>query len=132
MPAVLSKPSYGIPMGWKEGGNDGGDFHVWIEDSKGNVIFDPHFIEYEGMCVMHGCDPNQPVRHPWKDQTFWFNEKVPHEMEKLELYRTPKPFCCNYNCWAHMIYEKPKDAKIVVGSLGWRKTKKVEAWWEYG
>ena len=51
MPAVLSKFYYEPELtGYKVGGTDEGDYHIWVENEQGEVVFDPVFNEYEYIC----------------------------------------------------------------------------------
>jgi hypothetical protein len=78
---VLSKMYYDSPSGWIEGGTTGvGDFHCWIEDGNGKVIYDPYFGEYEFICKIQHCDVKSPVYKIWPNQKKWLNEKKPQRI----------------------------------------------------
>jgi hypothetical protein len=138
---VLSKMYYDSPSGWIEGGTTGvGDFHCWIEDGNGKVIYDPYFGEYEFICKIQHCDVKSPVYKIWPNQMKWLNEKKPQRIWLLpEFVEKPQYSYCNYNCWAYMTnkYGKQFTPELVqrhmkIGSLGWRYPGRCDAHWEYG
>jgi hypothetical protein len=90
------KPTYSnpVPSGWTEGGTmpGGGDFHCWVENDAGTVVFDPHFSSYNMVCDLRGLDINKPVYKTWPNQTKWVKKKGKDQQLWLALLhnKTPK------------------------------------------
>jgi hypothetical protein len=120
---------------------DKNDFHCWVEDKNGKVVFDPDFKEYELVRKLRGCwDNPKKFYSPFgeeKEKYFW-NKLKPKMREKIEFlkanglkgkwvntfYQTPLHGYCNLNCSAFVIKNKGKGYKIRVGSMGWLKDPK--------
>jgi|9_EtaG_2_1085328.scaffolds.fasta_scaffold02105_10 hypothetical protein len=119
------------------------DFHCWVEDKEGHVVFDPYFDEYDEIRKIRGCDQTMTVmcRKAFgedKEKYFWdklktrMTEKIKYYKDNnvfgrswvKEFYDCPKFGYCNFNCSAFLIKNKGKGYKIRVGSAGWLKDKK--------
>ena len=118
------------------------DFHCWVEDKEGHVVFDPWFDEYDHIRKIRGCEPKltfscRKAFGEDKEKYFW-NKLKPRMTEKIkyykdnnvfgrswvkEFYECPKFGYCNFNCSAFVIKNKGKGYKIRVGSMGWLKNK---------
>lgn len=151
MPSVLSKPlqiGWGhrtIPKGATEGGTASGDFHFWIEDMEGNVVFDPVFSHYKMVCNMRNLDINKPHRFAWNNQHRWCKHyDLPSDIKAVNTKKgrkvcrnaKPMPLNCRGNCIAHFVsHLRGDDSKYIIriGSMGWEsKTNANKIWWEFG
>jgi hypothetical protein len=148
MSSVLSKERHmntKVPKGATEGGTNSGDFHCWIEDMNGNIVFDPVFDCYKMICKLHGLDINKPKYYAWNNQHEWCKKyDIPEDIKQVNDERgrkilrsvKPMPLGCRGNCIAHFVaHLKADDSKYIIriGSMGWvykKNPKKV--WWEYG
>lgn len=112
------------------------DFHCWVEDKDGEVVFDPEFPEYQAIKKIKNCIPDSPNYHNAFDEDTekWFWGKLKGTMtDKIQLYKSqnikwvkefyerPKFGHCNLNCSAFLIKNKGKGYRIRVGSMGWLK-----------
>ena len=95
---ALSKPmkeifSVPVPRGWVEGGTvpGGGDFHCWVENDAGTVVYDPHFSCYENICDIRGLDINKPVYQVWPNQEKWIKRTCPYQLKWIELVKGKNP-----------------------------------------
>ena len=139
MPSVLSKPYY-EEVGWKEGGGNEGDFHIWLEDDAGRVAFDPqNFSYYQHVCDFHGLDIKKPCRHAWGNQAKWLKEKEFNSLNEADtryivadMFCTPQERHCRNNAIAYMVNNPEKNLKAVVGSMGWKRKNGGGVWWEFG
>jgi len=130
---------------------DRDDFHCWVEDAQGKVVFDAEdFFELEHIKMIRRCigdsirvpflDQPTAVRHAissavakqrqsdkfgiaWKDR--WFNTE--HHGEQIYQFGM-----CNINCLHFLRLNKGKGYKMVVGAKGWRTQPYGEAWFEWG
>lgn len=139
MPAVLSKFYYEPELtGYKVGGTDEGDYHIWVENEQGEVVFDPAFNEYEFICRVRGADISKPVRHKWGNQKSWLDKKSFTYLSEgntrqiiADMFSDPRYQHCRNNAIAYL-YNKGKEGdKAVIGSMGWQ-TISGDYWWEFG
>ena len=134
-----------IPDGVKEGGNFSGDFHCWIENMDGKVVFDPVFRHYKEICKMRGLDIKKPHRFAWNNQDKWcryFTMSQDIKECKTEPVRSairhipPQPLCCRGNSINYFVsHLRADDSKYIIriGSMGWEsKRDPNKIWWEYG
>jgi len=126
------------------------DFHCWVEDAQGKVVFDAEdFFELENIKMIRGCvgdsirvpflEQKVALRHviasavekqrqsdkygiPWEHR--WFNQE--HNGEQIYQFGM-----CNINCLHFLKHNKNQGYKMVVGAKGWR-TQDGEAWFEWG
>ena len=125
---------------------DNGAFHMWLEvDGK---PLDPEFPEYEGLCKMPNCDPEQRVYHKWskEKQAEKLRNLIPGIMKVIKdncdinglskkemmavLALNPQFRCCPMNTWC-LKHFKP-DGEICIGNMGFRsKDDPDRIWWEY-
>ncbi len=141
MPPLMSKPKYSTPSGYTVGGTKDGDYHIWVEDMNGKVVFDPTFPEHEFIQMVHNLDKNCPVYYEWPNQKKWFKNFKQLEVIKAmrdtgfgmcDFYDAPVYLCCPQNCTAFMHHNRNKRYRMVIGSMGWRKQHQEAAWWEWG
>lgn len=112
------------------------DFHCWVEDKDGEVVFDPEFKEYQAIKQVKNCMEDSPHFYNafGEDAEKWFWGKLKGTMtDKIQLYKSqnikwvkefyqrPKFGHCNLNCSAFLIKNKGKGYRIRVGSMGWLK-----------
>jgi hypothetical protein len=126
----------------------GGDFHCWVEDRGGEVVFDPAFIQYEMTRVTrHAMGRHLLV--PWNDdyeREVWsaFQTKLKRQMAEVrrrgwknrdwwEHHKNPSFRDCPVNVSVFMRKEENKGQgfRIRVGSSGWEK-EDGSVWWEFG
>jgi hypothetical protein len=95
---ALSKPmnttySVPVPRGWVEGGTmpGGGDFHCWVENDAGTVVYDPSFSAYNMVCDIRGLDINKPVYKAWSKQKKWVQKKCGDQQLWLALLHGKDP-----------------------------------------
>jgi hypothetical protein len=94
---ALSKPmkpnySVSVPKGWVEGGSVGPtDFHCWVENDAGTVVYDPSFAAYNMICDMRGLDINKPVYKAWPNQQKWVKKRCKHQQLWLALLHGKDP-----------------------------------------
>ena len=120
-------------MGAVEGGMNRNDFHCWVEDKLGNVIFDPqNFSAYHDICRINKCDITKPVYHKWEDQEKYLKQHQVKMINIKDFYKRPKPLMCNYNAYAWAKHSGAEDPVVVIGSMGWLKNNGRGAWWEFG
>ena len=113
-------------------------FHAWVEDSDGNVVFDPEFPRYKMIKMIHGCDPNEPMcRHRYQQQSECVEILMKDAIQKLIKLSNVgiKPSYnfqqCSHNCYYFMKKNKGKNYNVVVGAAGWKK-KNGDIWFEWG
>tara|TARA_Y100001972_G_C7426420_1_gene219950 strand:+ start:78 stop:506 length:429 start_codon:yes stop_codon:yes gene_type:complete len=141
--SVLSKFEYKSKYpSYKEGGNFAGDYHAWVEDMTGKVVFDPVFQHYEGVCNMRGLDINKVRRKKWDNQEKHMKQRDFHDVFHLamigndldDFYISPKPLHCRNNSIAWLSYQpesKKNKYRVVIGSMGWEDSD-GDVWWEFG
>mgnify|MGYP003655965235 FL=1 len=133
---------------------DAGDFHVWCENKKGEVIGDKDFFEYkmirgmrnlEGEMIYKRWTPEREEQH-WKRCQFRIKYQMKRYKENKALYGIKTSFWgefknggqfgqCPYNACQYLKEQKKagnNDVRICVGSMGWQKTDGSGIFWEYG
>ena len=132
------------PSGWKIGGTNNGDFHVWVEDEQGN-IYDPSFEEHDFICRINNLNIKNPIYRSWGNQEYWFSNiyhkdyKDLIKIDKKEMKQVlrnhshtfakcPENSIRNY-CKLKLMGKKPR---IVIGSMGWMKEDNISGHWEWG
>ncbi len=131
-----AKPVY---TGWTEGGKDAGDYHIWVEDKHGKVVFDPVFEEYRFICKIRNANINKPVRVAWNNQAKWLDDKNWSQQANDNAFRCiisnmfeqPRYQHCRSNAIAYMVNRGKEGDRVVIGSAGWKKGN-GEVWWEFG
>ena len=99
------------------------DGHFWVE--RDGKIIDPHFMEYDLICQIRGCNSNdkQYIKAPFITQFI------------LSIV------CKNLNhkqigfgyCYKNAIEEiKKNGGTLCFGSMGFKNKLKSGYWWEYG
>ena len=122
-------------------------FHAWVEDSEGKVIFDPQFSDYIYKKHMHDCDVDTPmVYHRFDNQEgcvdivmrgavrrslFFAEMKCIADGVPTNAGRLIRPGFCNLNCFNFMRGKQGSGYKVVVGAAGWRQ-KNGNIWFEWG
>ena len=96
---ALSKPikpnySVSVPKGWEEGGTMYNDFHCWVENDAGTVVYDPSFDRYNWICETRGLDVNKPVYKAWPNQTKWIKKHCGPQTRDLKLFHNKSPEKC--------------------------------------
>ena len=124
----------------------GDDFHCWVEDKNGEVVFDPDFVEYELTQVIRNAmgpkhylkwndefqqDCWSRIQTHMKTQMAYIRKKGGKNRDFWGSYAKPKVHCCPANCVTFMKKNKGKEFKIVLGSMGWEKPD-GSVWWEWG
>ena len=139
MAPIHSQYYYATPSGWTEGGCVGeGDYHVWVANKDGEVVYDPMFHEYNAICNFRGLDIDAPVYQIWPNQKKWYKEKVKKYVGYLDSqmirrkYKNPQPLECPTNAYSWLQFNKGKGYRLVVGSMGWRFVGECRAHWEFG
>ena len=102
------------------------DYHAWVEDDDGTILFDPQFPEEQ-----HGAPMNmlmdQPQYIKWdeveqkKQKYFMVNQKNFVETcrnDLPQLYKNPQYLRCFWNASAYVEYAK--RGKMVIGSKGYK------------
>ena len=122
-----------------------GEFHTWIEDKQGNIVFDPHFFEYDLMKECRGIEKDaKRVHYKFTNQDncvkIAMRRAIERAIEVDGLFGTgrdnyfwePRHGFCNLNCYNHMkrVNGKEKGYKVVVGAMGWEEDGSVHV--EYG
>jgi hypothetical protein len=129
----------------KRGGED--DYHVWVIDKHGEVIFDPYFKEYDMTRDIRCCGGMTHYKE-WSQEyqgEFWKRTQIKIKKTMADCRKqggTNKGFWrmaeepsygrCPINSASFMRRNKGKDYRIVIGSMGWSKDDKTGIFWEYG
>lgn len=102
------------------------DYHAWVEDDDGTILFDPQFPEEQLGAPMNML-MDQPQYIKWdeleqkKQKDFMVNHKdfVETLRDSLpELYKNPQHLRCFWNALAYVKYAK--RGKMVIGSKGYK------------
>ena len=103
-------------------------YHTWVEDSLGNIVFDPNFAEDNFIKTCNGCSQDAPkCQHRYGQQNecveFCMKQAITKAVQFAgigfpEMYRHG---FCNLNCFYFLRKNKGKDYKMVVGASGWVK-----------
>ena len=122
------------------------DAHMWLENADGEVVFDPHFIQYDIIKRVQNLKGEKKYKA-------WIGKKRGVALNKIQEINTAKikalpsigwtkkqfweHFSKNPhfgNCFnnATAYWKKNQHLKIVIGSMGWEKTNGDGVWWEYG
>jgi len=137
--AILSKFLGAKPLGVVEGN----DYHIWIENNEGEVVYDPPMEKsgfYETICKIRDCDIKKPYYYEWSNQKKHLDEQYVDEMineniyhsDLNEFYKRPQPRYCRSNAIGYYINQTSQDnLRIVIGSFGWEK-RDGTIWWEFG
>jgi len=123
------------------------DFHAWIEDKDGKVIYDPHFPQYDYKKKIRGlygepqykaytgekaralCMRNrQAVKNILKAQKKGHGISAKQVWE--QQYEHPIYGYCSFNAVAYL--KKHPDVIYKVGSMGWKRKADDRVFWEYG
>jgi len=141
--SVLSKFEYKSKYPpYKEGGNDAGDYHAWVEDMTGKVVFDPVLETYEFICNIRGLNINKVRRKKWDNQDKHMKQRDFDKIFHLamignyldDFYICPKPGHCRTNSIAWLSNQpesKRNKYRVVIGSMGWEDSS-GDVFWEYG
>ena len=115
-----------------------GNFHAWVVDTRGNVVFDPDFDAYRMTKMLNGIDEDAPlVRHPFTDQKTCVNLVMKNAVVRalrfaeMGIDGLVRPNFCSLNCHYFMRANKGKGYRVVVGAAGWQKDD-GEIWFEWG
>jgi len=123
------------------------DFHAWIEDKEGNVIFDPHFPEYDEIKKLQGLygEPQYKAYTGEKARSLKMRcrasakkilktQKKHYKMTAAQVweqqYHHPVYGYCNFNAIAYL--KKHPDSVFKVGSMGWKRKCDDRVFWEFG
>jgi hypothetical protein len=117
--------------------------HFWIENDKGEVIFDPLFHEYRFVCMVHKCDIKKPVYYEASKerQREAMQEHILPTMKDIFKYGvedwiedfgylTPEHNHCAMNVIIEKVVNKNKG-HIKYGNMGWRKLDGSGDWLEF-
>mgnify|MGYP006444751061 CR=1 FL=1 len=107
------------------------DYHAWIEDDDGNVIYDPEFIDEVRKMIPTPIDIqfDKPVYEKWNESEqrklkTWLlssdglREKYEDKEYVNTFYDTPKFAMCFWNATAY-VYKHQKGT-VVFGSKGYK------------
>lgn len=127
--------------------HDNGSFHMWLEDEDGTII-DPHFPQYDKLCKMPACDPQQKVYVKWSEEQIaeklrnlipWIMETirgnaerngVPKELIIATIATSPQFRGCPVNAWCMKVLRP--ELKVCIGNMGFRSIEhRDKIWWEY-
>jgi hypothetical protein len=111
---------------------DTDDYHAWVEDDDGNIIYDPRFVdELKKKCAFPlDIDFNKPVNKKWNESERkkvkeWLlsYDKIRREYEDEEyvintFYDNPQHLRCFWNATAYVY--KHKTGNVVFGSAGFQ------------
>ena len=126
----------------------GEDYHTWVVDKHGKVVYDPYFKDYDLVRKVQDCWGKQR-RQEWDgvyQKMVWqdVQRRAKGEMREIKkqggtaaqlwaFRETEKPFHCSTNCMCFK--KKPenqgKGYRIAIGSMGWEKAD-GSVHWEYG
>ena len=106
------------------------DYHAWVEDDDGNVIYDPEFIDKLSIGTPIDIQFDKPVYEKWNESErrkvkTWFlsYDETREKYEDKEyvvstFYDTPKYKMCLWNATAY-VYKHQKGT-VVFGSKGYK------------
>ena len=128
------------------------DFHAWVEDSDGKVVFDAEdFFELWNIMAVRRCR-GKSILIPFQDQAVAVREsylKAVKKQQESDDYGIPfadrwfnqtnrsdgsivyQFGMCNINSLHFLKNNKGKGYKMVVGAKGW-KTCDGDCWFEWG
>jgi len=123
------------------------DFHAWIEDKDGKVIYDPHFPRYDKIKKLRGLygDPQYKAYTGEKARALCMRNrqsviriikaqknayKITAKQVWEQQYQHPTVGFCNFNAIAYL--KKHPEAKYKVGSMGWKRKCDDRVFWEFG
>ena len=121
-----------------------GDFHAWVEDQFGRVVFDPDFPEHQLINQKHHTT-QEKFYHAWRggdqpEQKDAFDIVLKNTIGDLvslakvfgaQSYFEPMFGRCNFNSYQFLKHNKDKGYKMVIGSMGWVR-KDTSIWFEWG
>jgi len=125
------------------------DFHCWVENANGKVVFDPDFPEYQMIRNIRGCTKEQHHKgFPMKYQKILWNKKKKEIKTNMKLHSRfgvnrditpclkmfglePRYAYCHYNASGYVANHRGEGLKIVIGSMGWTQ-KSGGVFWEFG
>ena len=114
-----------------------GDFHAWVENDKGDIIYDPSFRDYVTIIRFHGTTAKRVYVKWTKEEQI---KQLKHLMRTHgecflmvksnpeDLIKNPIFGQCIFNALA---YKTINGGKVVIGSMGFRRAD-GNVWWEYG
>ena len=112
-------------------------FHCWVEDARGNVVFDPEFPIYSCVRWCRGCDKDADrCYYKYKRQEECLKIEMKTAIQKSIIldkqgYDDYLPDMCSVNCLRFMRKNQGKNYKICIGAFGWKK-RDGSIWFEYG
>jgi hypothetical protein len=114
------------------------DYHCWVVDKDGEVVFDPDFNQYKYKRTLRDLKnichreeyPLERQQELWK---FWRQVKVKevHPLIREALKATPCGGHCQMNTGNFLKANKGKGYRIAIGFMGWEK-QDGSVFWEYG
>jgi len=106
------------------------DLHCWVEDNRGDVIYDPYFTVYDDIKKHWNCE-GEPIRESMPDWKLLTDEAIAIKLEKgiKGDWDNPQPFECVMNSYSFC--QAFEEYKFVVGRLGWKK-QSGGIHWEFG
>jgi hypothetical protein len=113
-------------------------FHCWVEDARGEKVFDPEFTEYYSLIrALRGCDEDADriyVKYKRQEECLKIAMKIAIE-KSINLDKSGLdgyyPDACSVNCLRFMRKNEDKNYKICIGAFGWKK-RDGSIWFEYG
>jgi len=115
--------------------------HFWIENSDGEVIWDPHFPTYDLICRIRSANPKKP--HYRKKSATRQREMISQHILPMltsvkramkegyvppEDFYTPQSHNCASNCVRYKL--KGGEGTICYGDMGWEQTGGT-IWYEF-
>jgi len=116
------------------------DGHFWVENNKGEVIYDPVFPEHKVLCRIRRANVKKPCyRKASKERqremiVKWvlptMGKPTAKEMAKVSQ---PGQFAVYQACHANAAMWKMAggEGKIVYGDMGWERKNGKGVWWEW-
>jgi|TARA_R110000824_G_scaffold135413_1_gene298705 hypothetical protein len=114
------------------------DYHCWVVDNDGNVVFDPDFNQYQYKrhirMLKDICHREEyPIERQQEVWNYWktVKSKEVHPLIRKALKQTPCGGHCQMNAGNFLKANRGKGYRIAIGFMGWEKEDGT-VFWEYG
>lgn len=119
--------------------------HFYITNDDGEVIFDPHFPQYDGICAIHDADPSKPryrhaPKHIQRDAIqknilptitdFMKNKEELTTGETGEIFKQYEFAQCALNVCVYKALWNG-EGRITYGDFGWELKDGSGVWYEF-
>ena len=134
------------------------DYHMWVQDKDGNIVYDPELNFHKDCCNDMKLDINKPVYAGWyvvmgKEcgefcRNFNYgetnltdiykkliNKEISQEKRFLAMKSAmnPEEYKCGRNASDYYIAKSDTNLDLVIGSQGWKYLNNdTEAFWCFG